>query len=1183
MPKISSYPIISIPGLEDLLIGTDINNLDETKNFRLSDISVLLGSGYVPYTGATGNINLGAFGITSNSFIKSGGTSLQFLKADGSVDNTEYTPQSRTITINGVTYDLSANRSWSFGGVDVLTTSGSSGPATYVEGFLNIPQYQPAGNYITSLTGEATGSGPGAAAVTLSNSAVIGKLLTGFNVIAGSIVSSDSILQAFGKAQSQINSLVSGVSFRGTWNASTNTPALASGVGTGGHYYIVSVAGSTTLNGVSSWAVGDWVVFNGVSSVWQRVPNTQLVSSVNGFTGAVSITSSDVGAAPTSRTLTINGTAFDLSANRSWIVGDIRSDQSYGNPSWITSIDWAKVTSRPSTLAGYGIINAVLSTNTITINGIGYDLSANRVWSVGTVTSVSTTGPLTGGTITGSGTIGITQAGPTSNGYLSSADWNMFNNKVGSISATTPISFASGVISISQAGVASDGYLSQSDWNAFNNKQDALVNPITGIGTSGVMPIFNGSGTVSDGPISYLSNSVTVNYNSTIGNSFVLQNTGVGTYSYSVIMDNSGINKITKHSYSEGIFSEYIGENQVRRVFANGNMVLGVSTVDNGNKLSVYGPVFISSVSNATSNTDKFLVSDSGVIKYRTASELFSDIGSSRSITINGVSQNLSADRSWSVGTVTSVSVSAPVGLTVTGSPVTSAGTIAIAFASGYSIPTNGAQASWDIAYNNTIVSAAVTGTTTKTLTLNQQDGGTITASWVESGGGGGTITLTGPVTGSGTTSIATSISNNAVTNAMLSQIQTSRIKGRVSAGTGNIEDLTGTQVTTLLDTFTSTLKGVVPASGGGIDNFLRADGSWALPPLITANEVVFNDSGSGASSGTTFNGAVQRIISFNTIGAQAASSSLSSLSGLAYVSGAPFVKMTSANTFALDNNIYLTGNQTITLSGDVTGSGATSISTTIANNAVSLAKMAQISTARILGRVTAATGNVESLTGTQVTTLLDVFTSTLKGVVPASGGGTTNFLRADGTWAAPSGGGGISGSGTTNYIPKFTSGTDIGNSAIVDTGTQIYYRSTATVGTPSTWDHVFGVGNNRNLVLNNATNPSVVSLRAFTDAGANATMDLVGDSLWLNGYTEVLYYSATGGQHRFVVGVVDPVFLITGTAATSYVNFTAPSLIKSGATSSDVLYGDGSTKKITSGTAAPSGGSNGDIYLQYV
>lgn len=69
----------------------------------------------------------------------------------------------------------------------------------------------------------------------------------------------------------------------------------------------------------------------------------------------------------------------------------------------------------------------------------------------------------------------------------------------------------------------------------------------------------------------------------------------------------------------------------------------------------------------------------------------------------------------------------------------------------------------------------------------------------------------------------------------------------------------------------------------------------------------------------------------------------------------------------------------------------------------VTYAKIQNVSaTSRILGRITAAAGDIEELTGTQATTLLDVFTSTLKGLAPLSGGGTTNFLRADGTWALP-------------------------------------------------------------------------------------------------------------------------------------------------------------------------------------
>jgi hypothetical protein len=73
-----------------------------------------------------------------------------------------------------------------------------------------------------------------------------------------------------------------------------------------------------------------------------------------------------------------------------------------------------------------------------------------------------------------------------------------------------------------------------------------------------------------------------------------------------------------------------------------------------------------------------------------------------------------------------------------------------------------------------------------------------------------------------------------------------------------------------------------------------------------------------------------------------------------------------------------------------------------LADNGVTLDKLAQLATGTLLGRATAGTGNVEALSGTQATALLDAFSSTLKGLAPASGGGTANFLRADGTWATP-------------------------------------------------------------------------------------------------------------------------------------------------------------------------------------
>ncbi len=80
--------------------------------------------------------------------------------------------------------------------------------------------------------------------------------------------------------------------YQGTWNALTNSPTLTSSVGTNGYYYIVSVSGSTLINGISDWAIGDWIIFNG--STWNKVDNTDAVVSVNGQTGIVNLTTSNI-------------------------------------------------------------------------------------------------------------------------------------------------------------------------------------------------------------------------------------------------------------------------------------------------------------------------------------------------------------------------------------------------------------------------------------------------------------------------------------------------------------------------------------------------------------------------------------------------------------------------------------------------------------------------------------------------------------------------------------------------------------------------------------------------------------------------------------------------------------------------------------------------------------------------
>jgi hypothetical protein len=104
----------------------------------------------------------------------------------------------------------------------------------------------------------------------------------------------------------------------------------------------------------------------------------------------------------------------------------------------ITSVNLGGTESTTFTLKGTGQLQLNQYTGTTFDNtpnkSLGVDASGNVITFTGgtgsgTVTSIATTGPITGGTITTSGTIGITQATTSTDGYLSATDWNIFNNK----------------------------------------------------------------------------------------------------------------------------------------------------------------------------------------------------------------------------------------------------------------------------------------------------------------------------------------------------------------------------------------------------------------------------------------------------------------------------------------------------------------------------------------------------------------------------------------------------------------------------------------------------------------------------------------------------------------------------------------------------------------------------------
>ena len=206
-------------------------------------------------------------------------------------------------------------------------------------------------------------------------------------------------------------------------------------------------------------------------------------------------------------------------------------------------------------------------------------------------------------------------------------------------------------------------------------------------------------------------------------------------------------------------------------------------------------------------------------------------------------------------------------------------------------------------------------------------------------------------VSGAGT---AWAIDTGVVTLAKMASVATATIFGRTTAGTGAPESLTATQARTVLN-----------VANGATAN--SADATLLARASHTGTQT--------AATISDFDEAAQ-----DAIGAMVNPS-------LVYTDATPSLARAA-------------------LTGDVTAAVGSN-ATTIVDDAVTNAKLANAPANTIKGNNSGAAADPVDLTATQTTAMLNTFTSALKGLVPASGGGITTFLRADGTFATPAGGGG--------------------------------------------------------------------------------------------------------------------------------------------------------------------------------
>lgn len=232
-------------------------------------------------------------------------------------------------------------------------------------------------------------------------------------------------------------------------------------------------------------------------------------------------------------------------------------------------------------------------------------------------------------------------------------------------------------------------------------------------------------------------------------------------------------------------------------------------------------------------------------------------------------------------------------------------------------------------------------------------------------------------------------------------------LTGKPALFSGAYGDLTGVPATFTPSAHTHVIGDVTGLQGA-------LDGKQPLATVLTNTTASFTSAQetklAGIAAGATVNASDAALRDRATHTGTQAAATISD-----FASAVAATAAVTANTAKVTNATH---------TGDVTGSTAL----TIANDAVSNANLANMATATIKGRATAGTGDPEDLTATQATALLDTFTSGAKGLVPASGGGTANFLRADGTFAAPAGGspGGATGEVQYNNGGSFAGAADV-------------------------------------------------------------------------------------------------------------------------------------------------------------
>jgi len=368
----------TISSIYDWSLQTD-SGLSAKQSITSGDIVTFAGAGGISVTnlGLFPTITLGNSGVTAGSYTYAAIT----VDAQGRI--TTASSGTAPVTPSNATITLTAGEGLTTGGAFTLDQ------ATGETIEFNIGS----GDGI-AVSANAIAADVDDATIQITSSKIAAKTAAVAN--AGTALATGDQIYDF--VTGQIANIPSGLSFEGNWNADTDTPDLSGATPSNGQFWIVSVPGATDLSGITDWKVGDWAIYVSTGAGtdgWQKVDNTSTLSG----SGAANQLTYWTGSANVAGD---SGLTYDAT-NNNLTVGGIITSTGGNSGEWNTAYD--------NSITGLGVTGTTTKTLTATQQDGG---TLTTSWtdnnSEGTVKSIETSLPITGGTITDTGTIGITTA-----------------------------------------------------------------------------------------------------------------------------------------------------------------------------------------------------------------------------------------------------------------------------------------------------------------------------------------------------------------------------------------------------------------------------------------------------------------------------------------------------------------------------------------------------------------------------------------------------------------------------------------------------------------------------------------------------------------------------------------------------------------------------------------------------